>query len=227
MDFYSIVTNTGFEKINDALAQGSKIDLARIVVGDSNGSYYEPSVNQNSLVNECWRGNVTEVNQGSDCIFAKALIPYSVGGFYIREIGIYDSDNNLLIVGKQPETYKPLENQGTAKELWIKVFLDAINPEVIELKIDSTIQLASVQYVNNLFNGHNHNDLMSTWVYDTNSNGIVDSCEFVDGGIFTDNQHMEPPQPPTVPELIMSTIVYDKNKNGIVDEAENIDAGSF
>lgn len=225
-EFYSLVTTTGFQKINEALSQGIKLDLAFIAVGDSSGNYYEPDINQTLLVNECWRGEISEVGEDSQ-LFAKALIPYSVGGFYIREIGVFDSENNLLIIGKQPETYKPLENQGSVKELWIKVLLEAVNPEVVELKIDTSIQMASVQYVQNLFNNHKHPDLMPIWLYDTNSNGIVDSCEYVDGGIFTDNQDINIPQPPVVPELIMSTTIYDRNNNGIVDEAENIDAGEF
>lgn len=226
MEFYSIVTNKGFEKINEALMEGSKLDLAFIAVGDSNGTYYSPYKEQISLVNELWRGNVLEIGQDSH-FYAKTLLPCDAGGFYIREIGVFDSDNNLLISGKMPETYKSIESEGSIKELWIKVILDSVNTEVIELKIDTSIQMATVSYVNNLFNSHSHNDLMPIWLYDTNSNGVVDSCEFVDGGIFTDNQQIDIPNPPKIPELIMSTTVYDSNNNGIVDNAENIDAGTF
>lgn len=225
-EFYSLVTDIGVQKINEALASGTKLDLAFIAVGDSNGSYYEPTIEQTTLVNECWRGEVSEINQDYQ-FYAKTLIPYSVGGFYIREIGVFDSDNNLLIIGKQPETYKPVESEGSAKELWIKVILEAINPDVIELKIDPSIQYASTEYVNNLFNNHNHDDLMPIWLYDTNGNGIVDSCEFVDGGLFTDGDDISIPQPPVIPELIMSTTIYDSNNNGIVDEAERINGGTF
>ena len=68
---------------------------------------------------------------------------------------------------------------------------------------------------------------MPIWLYDTNGNGVVDSCEFVDGGLFTDSGDIEIPQPPVLPDLIMNTSIYDKNQNGIVDDAENIDAGEF
>lgn len=228
-EFYSLITNTGIQKVNEALAAGTKIDLARIAVGDSNGAYYEPDINQTSLVNELWRGEILEIGVDSQ-LYAKTLIPYDVGGFYIREIGVFDSENNLLIIGKQPETYKPIEDEGSIKELWVKVILEAINPDVIELKIDPSIQYATTEFVNNLFidyQNHTHPDLMPIWLYDTNSNGIVDSCEFVDGGLFTDEDDIFIPEPPEVPELIMSTSIYDQNNNGIVDEAENIDAGTF
>jgi phage-related tail fiber protein len=222
-EFYSLITNIGLEKIQEALNNGTKLDLKYIAVGDSNGAYYEPSEEQMALKNERYRAEITELTS----LTAKSLIPASVGGFYMREFGIFDSENNLILVGKQPETYKPVETEGSFKELWIKVVIVAINPNVIEFKIDPTIQMASQSWVLNLFNGHTHSDLMPIWLYDTNGNGYVDTCEYIDGGTFTDGEDLTLPQPPTVPQLIMSTTIYDKNGNGIVDDAENLDAGEF
>lgn len=221
--FYSIIPNTGLAKIQEALANGTKLDLKYIAVGDSNGSYYEPSLEQTALRHERYRTPITEVSS----LTAKALIPASVGGFYMREFGIFDSDNTLLLVGKQPETYKPVETQGSVKELWIKVVIAAINQDVVQINIDPTIQMASVAWVHSIFDAHTHSDLMPIWLYDTNGNGYVDTCEYIDGGTFTDGDNLTVPQPPAVPQLIMSTTIYDKNKNGIVDDAENINAGEF
>lgn len=222
-EFYSIITDIGLAKIQEALENGTKLDLKYIAVGDSNGAYYEPELSQTKLKNEKYRAEITEITS----LTAKALLPASVGGFYLREFGIFDSDNNLLLVGKQPETYKPLETQGSFKELWMKVIIIAINPEVIQINVDPTIQMASTAWVINLFNKHTHPDLMPIWLYDTNGNGIVDTCEYIDGGTFTDGESIDIPQPPSIPQLIMSTTIYDKNGNGIVDEAENVDAGEF
>ena len=105
------------------------------------------------------------------------------------------------------------------KELWIKVVITAINEKVLQINIDPTVQMATIAWVRSIFDGHTHPDLMPIWLYDTNSNGIVDTCEYIDGGTFTDGDNIEIPQAPAVPELIMSTTIYDKNKNGIVDEA--------
>lgn len=221
--FYSIIPNTGLRKIEEALANGTKLDLKYIAVGDGNGAYYEPDLEQTELKHECYRTEVREVSS----LTAKGLIPASAGGFYMREFGIFDSENTLLLVGKQPETYKPVETEGSIKELWIKVVIAAINQDVIEINIDPNIQNATVAWVQNLFDSHTHPDLMPIWLYDTNGNGLVDTCEYVDGGTFTDGDNITIPQPPTVPNLIMSTTTYDRNKNGIVDEAENIDAGGF
>lgn len=222
-EFYSRITNIGLNKIQEALENGSKLDLKYIAVGDSNGFYYEPDIAQTELKNEKYRTEISELTK----MTAKALIPASVGGFYMREFGIFDSENNLLLVGKQPETYKPIETQGSFKELWLKVIIVAINPDVIQINIDPTIQMASTAWVHNLFDHHTHPDLMPIWLYDTNGNGVVDTCEYIDGGTFTDGEGIDLPQPPLVPQLIMSTTIYDKNGNGIVDEAENMDAGEF
>ena len=91
--FYSVVTDIGIEKINEALETGRKLDLKYIAIGDSNGTYYEPTVTQTELVNELYRADISAVDE----LTARARIPFDVGGFYIREAGIFDSDNNLIL----------------------------------------------------------------------------------------------------------------------------------
>lgn len=223
MKFDSIITDIGFEKINEALIAGTKLDLKYIAIGDACGEYYEPTREQTALVNELYRAETQQV----DGVSATALIPHNIGGFFIREVGVFDSSNNLILVAKQPLTYKPQVEQGGIKDIWIKVRLKGINPDVIEIKVDPSIQYATVEFVTDLLKNHKHADLMPIWLYDTNGNGVVDSCEFVDGGLFTDSGNIEIPQPPVLPDLIMNTSIYDKNQNGIVDDAENIDAGEF
>ena len=233
-EFYSIITKKGFKLITEAIANETKINLEYIAVGDSNGAYYEPNEEQTTLVNEKYRARISEVTE----LVAKAQIPNDVGGFYIREIGVLDNQNNLILIAKQPETYKPIISQGSAKELWIKVIIQAINSEVLELKVDTSIQTATVELVANLLNLHTHNDLMPVAIYDTNYNGRADSCDFIDGGKFVGDINTNPDNSILerlgssqngiiIPETIMNTNKYDKNNNGIVDEAENIDAGEF
>ena len=222
--------------INQDLSSGKKLNLEYIAIGDSNGSYYEPDAEQTELVNEKYRAEISEVTE----LVAKAQIPNDVGGFYIREIGVFDDENNLILIAKQPETYKPVIEEGSSKELWIKVLIQAINHEVLELKIDTSIQTATVELVANLINLHTHKDLMPIKIYDTNFNGLVDTCEYIDGGLFTgDSEEPELENNPLninfdnpgatviIPDNIMNTEKYDKDNNGIVDNAENIDAGEF
>ena len=233
-EFYSIITKKGLELITEAIANETKINLEYIAIGDSNGAYYEPNEEQTTLINEKYRARISEVTE----LIAKAQIPNDIGGFYIREIGVLDNQNNLILIAKQPETYKPIISQGSAKELWIKVIIQAINSEVLELKVDTSIQTATVELVANLLNLHTHNDLMPVAIYDTNYNGRVDTCDFIDGGKFVGDINTNPDNSILerlgssqngiiIPETIMNTNKYDKNNNGIVDETENIDAGEF
>lgn len=233
-EFYSIITKKGLELITEAIANETKINLEYIAIGDSNGAYYEPNEEQTTLINEKYRARISEVTE----LIAKAQIPNDIGGFYIREIGVLDNQNNLILIAKQPETYKPIISQGSAKELWIKVIIQAINSKVLELKVDTSIQTATVELVANLLNLHTHNDLMPVAIYDTNYNGRVDTCDFIDGGKFVGDINTNPDNSILerlgssqngiiIPETIMNTNKYDKNNNGIVDEAENIDAGEF
>lgn len=221
MEFYSIITNKGLDLITKALSNGTKLNLEYIAVGDSNGAYYEPNPNQTSLVNERYRAKISEVTE----LVAKAQIPNDIGGFYIREVGVFDDKNNLILIAKQPETYKPIVSEGSTKELWIKVLIQAINPDVLELKIDTSIQTATVEFVVNLFSNHTHKDLMKIATYDSNSNGIVDTCDYVDGGSFKDDTEENDNKNNSA--NTMDKNIYDKDGNGIVDNAENIDAGEF
>ena len=220
--FYSVVTDIGIEKINEALETGRKIDLKYIAIGDGNGSYYEPNVNQTELVNETYRAEISSVDE----LTARARIPFDIGGFYIREAGIFDSENNLILVSKQPETYKPREEQAGFKDIWMKIQLTGINPNALVLKIDPNIQLCTLEQLLESIRSHKHPDLMAIRIYDKNNSGIVDTCELVDGGKFTDEE-VDYDFSDDSEQRVMSANIYDKNNDGIVDLAESIDAGDF
>lgn len=221
--FYSVVTNIGLQKINAALLTGIKLDLKYIAIGDSNGEYYEPDAEQTTLVNETYRAPISSV----DALTVRARIPFDIGGFYIREAGVIDKDGDLILVAKYPESYKPKESQGGFKDVWMKIQLEGINPNALVIKIDPNIQIATLEQLINSINNHSHPDLMAIKIYDTNNTGIVDTCEVVDGGKFTDEDFdLDLPEGETV-NRVMSANIYDKNNNGIVDYSENIDAGEF
>lgn len=218
-NFYSIITDKGAELINEALSKGEKIDLSFIAVGDSNGEYYEPQSSQTELINEKYRTNIAEVTE----LTAKGLIPTDVGGFYIREIGIFDNHSNLILIAKQPETYKPIENEGSTKELWIKVTIRAISSDVLQLKVDKSLQYATVNWVLSLFDDYKNSTSMRTSMYDTNQNGLVDTCEIIDGGGFTNFDIAEN----VISDQMMNAIIYDQNMNGIIDTCEYVDGAGF
>lgn len=146
--FYSLVTKIGQAQFANALALDQKVAFGTFAVGDGGGSIYEPSEDQTELKHEVWSGKITSLTIGENNpneLVVETYIPSNKGGFTIREFGIKDSDGNLLVVGKHPETYKPIAADGTAKDITLRVILAISNAEEVILKIDPSVQVATRQ----------------------------------------------------------------------------------
>ncbi len=149
MDLYTLVTNIGKAKIANAAVLGKKVDFSKLKVGDGNGNYYEPSESQTNLVHKVWEGNVNNVLTGGEknpnWIVVQTMIPPGEGGFYIRECGLFDEEDNLLDISKYPESYKPTMDEGSTDDLTIELIFEVSNATTINLKIDPLVTLASLQ----------------------------------------------------------------------------------
>ncbi|MCT4593193.1 MAG: phage tail protein [Anaeromicrobium sp.] len=144
--FYTILTQIGKARIANANAFGTKIDLTTLVVGDSGGSYYDPTEESENVRNEVWRGNINSITtdeENPNWIVITTVIPSDIGGFMIREAAILDGEGNLIAIGKYPETYKPKIQDGSSKDLIIKMILEVSNSSSVTLKIDPTVILAT------------------------------------------------------------------------------------
>lgn len=142
--FYSLVTKVGQAQIANALALDRKIEFGDFALGDGGGSVYDPSDDQQALKNEVWKGKITSLTVGEknpNEVVIDTYVPSDVGGFTIREFGIRDKAGNLLIVGKHPETYKPIAIDGTTKDLTIRVILNISNAENVIIQIDPSVAL--------------------------------------------------------------------------------------
>lgn len=125
-EFYSIVTQKGLEKLAQTKVSGKNVSLTHMAVGDGNGNYYTLDKNQTELVRELHRCELTLVqidSQYPNQIIIEAAIAAEIGGFFIREIGIFDEDGDLFAVGKYPVTYKPQSESGSSKDLYIRMVL--------------------------------------------------------------------------------------------------------
>ncbi|WP_338468653.1 phage tail protein [Clostridium botulinum] len=143
--FYTLLTEIGKAKIANSAGFGSKVNFVKMKVGDGGGSYYNPREDQEDLINTVWEGNITHVaidEKNPNWINVEMMIPANVGGFMIREYGVFDEDNNMLAIAKCAESYKPLAEDGSTKELIMKMVLTVSNTENITLKIDPTIIFA-------------------------------------------------------------------------------------
>lgn len=149
MDLYTLVTNIGKAKIANAAVLGKKVDFSKLKVGDGNGNYYEPSESQTNLVHKVWEGNVNNVLTGGEknpnWIVVQTMIPPGEGGFYIRECGLFDEEDNLLAISKYPESYKPTMDEGSTDDLTIELIFEVSSAATINLKIDPLVTLASLQ----------------------------------------------------------------------------------
>lgn len=153
-EFFSIVTQNGLNGLAFAKVNGTNINLLQFVAGDGNGSYYTPNIDQTSLVNELYRGELNRVYLDAahpNQVIAEAVIPEEFGGFFIRECGILDENGELFSVGKYPVTYKPISESGSGKELYIKMVIDFqsnpnvnlyLNPHTVLVSMDQLEDLA-------------------------------------------------------------------------------------
>ncbi|RXI55552.1 hypothetical protein DP124_01395 [Clostridium tetani] len=144
--FYTLITDIGKAKIANATALQKKLELSKIVLGDSNGTYYEPTESQLYLKNKVWEGEINDKfidKNNPNWIVVQTIIPSTIGGFTIREAGIIDADGDLVIVAKYPETYKPKIEDGSTKDITINLVLEVSNVENVTLKVDPTVILAT------------------------------------------------------------------------------------
>ncbi|HCP7144920.1 TPA: phage tail protein, partial [Clostridioides difficile] len=127
--------------------------FVKIQLGDGGGSEYTPTESQTELKNVVWEGNIgntTTDETAPNCIILESLIPSSVGGFMIREIGYLDDENNLIAISKYKECYKPSIEQGAVVDMKVKTVLIVSNINNIELKIDPTIIFATLKDIQDL-----------------------------------------------------------------------------
>lgn len=144
--FYTILTEVGKAKIANANVIGNKINFAKLKVGDGGGTFYNPTETQTDIKNKVWEGNINSIyvdEKNLNWIVIETIIPGDVGGFTIRETGIFDDENNLIAVSNYPETYKPIASEGSSKDVVIKIILEVSNSNTITFKIDPTVMIAS------------------------------------------------------------------------------------
>ncbi|CTZ97961.1 phage tail collar domain-containing protein [Escherichia coli] len=148
--YYAILTNQGAARLANATMLGSKLNLTQMAVGDANGVLPTPDPAQTKLINQKRIAplNLLSVDPNNQSqIIAEQIIPENEGGFWIREIGLYDDEGVLIAVANCPETYKPQLQEGSGRTQTIRMILVVTNTESITLKIDPSVVLATRKYV--------------------------------------------------------------------------------
>ncbi|EGD6047927.1 TPA: phage tail protein [Escherichia coli] len=148
--YFAILTNQGAARLANAAALGTKLNLTQMAVGDANGTLPTPEPAQTKLINQKRIAplNLLTVDPANTSqIIAEQIIPENEGGFWIREIGLYDDDGILIAVANCPETYKPQLQEGSGRTQTIRMILIVSSTSAITLKIDPAVVLATRQYV--------------------------------------------------------------------------------
>lgn len=148
--FFAILTNQGAALLANATALGTKLSITKMAVGDGNGTLPTPDATQTKLVNQKRIAplNMLSVDaSNSSQIIAEQVIPENEGGFWIREIGLYDDNGVLLAVANCPETYKPQLQEGSGRTQTIRMVLIVSSTAAVTLKIDPSVVLATRKYV--------------------------------------------------------------------------------
>lgn len=142
--FYSLVTNYGVEKQLNCINNGIPFEVTHIALGDGNGRYYEPTTSQTKLIHEVWRGNVEKCEWIGNRFYYVTTVPAEIGGFVVREAGIFDAENNLVVISKFPETTKQSPESGTVKQLTIRIELEISNEQLAELVINPNLNVVTM-----------------------------------------------------------------------------------
>ncbi|EFA3529230.1 phage tail protein [Salmonella enterica] len=156
--FKTVITTAGAAKLAAATVPGGKkINLNVMAVGDGGGKLPVPDVGQTQLVNEVWRHTLNKISQDnrySNYIVAELVIPPEVGGFWMRELGLYDDEGTLIAVANMAESYKPELAEGSGRAQTCRMVIIVSSVESVALSIDSTMVMATQDYVDDRLAWH-------------------------------------------------------------------------
>lgn len=150
-DYYTLLTDAGIAYETACKAAGTPIKLSQISVGDGGGAEYNPAATATALKREVWRGPLNALFQDENnpsWLLAEVTIPSDVGGWYVREAGIWTDTGILYAIVKYPESFKPvLATSGSGKEFYIRSIFETSNAELVTLLIDDTVVKATRAWV--------------------------------------------------------------------------------
>ncbi|MEI9786307.1 phage tail protein [Moellerella wisconsensis] len=151
MKYFALLTKLGEELLAQATIEGTKLELTQMAVGDGGGKLPTPDTNQTKLIAEKYRAPINTLfidEKNKNQIIAEQIIPENVGGWFIREVALFDKTGNLIAVANSPETYKPRLEEGSGRTLAVRMVLIVSHTDAVTLKVDPSVILATREYVN-------------------------------------------------------------------------------
>ena len=156
--FRTVITTAGAAKLAAATAPGGrKVNITTMAVGDGGGKLPVPDAGQTGLIHEVWRHALNKISQdkrNSNYIIAELVIPPEVGGFWMRELGLYDDAGTLIAVANMAESYKPALAEGSGRSQTCRMVIIVSSVASVELTIDTTTVMATQDYVDDKIAEH-------------------------------------------------------------------------
>ncbi|HHL4529755.1 TPA: tail fiber protein [Escherichia coli] len=156
--FRTVITTAGAAKLAAATAPGGrKVNITTMAVGDGGGKLPVPDAGQTGLIHEVWRhalNKITLDKRNSNYIIAELVIPPEVGGFWMRELGLYDDAGTLIAVANMAESYKPALAEGSGRSQTCRMVIIVSSVASVELTIDTTTVMATQDYVDDKIAEH-------------------------------------------------------------------------
>lgn len=152
--YESVVTDLGNELMMNAVANGKKVTITQFAVGDGNGEYYRPETTMTKLKNETWRGNINSCRvspEAKNILIVTAVCPGDVGGFTVREMGVFDTNNNMIAVCNCPATPKVAITDGVVNEVCLEMELVLLNGDSVQLVVDPYIVTATKKDIQDIW----------------------------------------------------------------------------
>lgn len=140
--FYSVLTNYGVTAFARAISSNQPLNILKMAVGDGNGQTVAPNANHTTLVREKYRANISSIKldpRNNKQVIFELTIPENVGGFYIREIGIFDENEKLVAIANTPESYKPQLTEGSGKIQVLRMILLVSSSDSVSLTVDNSL----------------------------------------------------------------------------------------
>ncbi|CAM7236019.1 MULTISPECIES: tail fiber protein [Enterobacter] len=156
--YKTVITKAGAIKLAAAtVPNGKKVNFTAMAIGDGGGSLPVPDASQTTLVNEVWRHTLNKISQDNkhqNYVIAELLIPPETGGFWMREMGLYDDTGTLIAVGNMAESYKPELAEGSGRAQTVRMVIMVSDIESVELTIDTSTVMATQDYVDDKLAEH-------------------------------------------------------------------------
>ncbi|HAH3036234.1 tail fiber protein [Escherichia coli] len=156
--FRTVITTAGAAKLAAATAPGGrKVNITTMAVGDGGGKLPVPDAGQTGLIHEVWRHTLNKISQdkrNSNYIIAELVIPPEVGGFWMRELGLYDDAGTLIAVANMAESYKPALAEGSGRSQTCRMVIIVSSVASVVLTIDTTTVMATQDYVDDKIAEH-------------------------------------------------------------------------